>query len=182
MKLASIEKSLAIISFALASTCFAQGASESIPMPHQIQFSGYFFKYPKGASQATLERYIPDLRCQDYAASVVCSAPTNELSSIFIRGVQCLPTSEVMFILTNGRTVGAGCEVTLEAYRALALKYAQKYGPANIEKSTVSSLTSRSQKWKIGRDEQIVFSHWAGADLQGKGVNKFSVRVSPASP
>lgn len=182
MKVAVIKICLATTSFALASTGFAQSAAEGIPAPHQIQFSGYFFKYPKGASQATIERYIPEIRCQEYAGSVMCSSPTNELSSMFIRGVQCLPTSEVMFILANGKVVGAGCEVALDAYRTLAQKYAEKYGPAKFEKSTVSSLTSRRQTWKIGSDEQIVFSHWAGADLQGKGVNKFSIRVSPISP
>lgn len=182
MKVTAIEISIAISSVAVSSTCFAQDASGNIPMPHQMQFSGHFFKYPKGASQATLERYIPDLRCQDYAGSVVCSAPANELSSIFIQGVQCQPTSDVMFIIINGRTVGAGCDVTLDAYRALANKYTVKYGPAKLEKSTVSSLTSRRQTWKIGSDEQIVFNHWSGADLHGKGVNTFSVRVSPISP
>lgn len=154
----------------------ASGSNE-IPKPHQIAFSGDFVKYPKGATQATLERYIPGIQCQEFMGSVMCVSKPNSLSTMFIRGITCDQTSEVMFTLEQGKTVGATCGIDGETAESLSLKYTKKYGAPKKERKQVDSMFSNHQTWIIGRESHVI-SHWGGSNINGDPLNKYNISIS----
>ena len=166
-----------VIVAAFASTVFAQRGPGGLPMPHQILFSGYLVKYPKGVNQATLQRYIPELKCGPFEDEVICSSAADTLSSLFLRGVQCISSKEMAFSLKKDRTVGGSCQVTQNTAADLAISYRQKYGPPKEEKNQIYSMIVDRQTWKTGADV-LTIAHFYGSDIHGEAIDNFSVHVS----
>lgn len=147
-------------------------------MPHEIRFAGDIFKYPKGINQATLERYVPDIRCRESEARTICIAPPDELATLFIRGVKCTTTQDVMFSLINNQTVGAVCGIDQKTAFSLAQAHRKKYGAPRVDQRTIETMVSDQLIWEFG-NEHFIITHWHGKNLQGGAINKYDARVTP---
>lgn len=139
---------------------------DDIPLPDQIEFSAGFVKYPKGVKKDFLERYIPEINCYSPSQngdSMICVSGVDSLATIFIRGVSCMKTKEVMFTLKQGKTIGATCDIDKKTANSLLRTYTQKYGEPKTEHQQVFRMTSDEFKWDIG-DEAPEIVYWSGFD------------------
>ncbi len=147
-----------------------------IPKIYQIAFSGDFVQYPKGATQATLEYYIPKLQCQDFMDNIVCVSEPDALATIFIRGINCNQSSEIMFTLEQGKTVGASCGIDNETAESLSIRYIAKYGSPQKERNQMDNMVSDQQTWFIGNESHII-AHWSGKNSNDVTLNKYTVSI-----
>ncbi len=158
-------------------TLQAQPATGDVPLPHQMPLTGVIFKYHKGASQAFLERYIPGLRCQPFMGSIVCLTPVDDISSIFIRGVRCVPPQEISFTLKQGKAVGASCGVTADQAKQLSAAYRKLFGAPKQERKGVMEMNSDHESWQIGGGDILTITHWSGRNVSGLPIEKYDVRM-----
>lgn len=122
---------------------------QKIPKPHQIKFDGYIVRYPKGATRETLEQYIPDIECKNYDSKLRCLANYDDFSSIFVRGVNCTASQEIVFILSSNKVTGAACGISKDTALFLEKAFSDRYGDPKISES--NEIIMKSKAWEIDR-------------------------------
>ena len=150
--------------------------ADSIPMPHQIEFSSGLVKYPKEASQETLERYIPGLTCQNFMGDVLCIGETNAFSNMFIRGAKCSSAGEITFTLKGNKTVGALCGLEKASASELFEKYTSKYGEPRSTNDNINGMIVAHKEWVVGGELHTII-HYGGIDINGAALDKYSINI-----
>lgn len=163
---------------AIAAAGVAQ-ANDDVPLPHQMPLSGAIFKFHKGASQAFLERYIPDLKCQPFMGEVVCLAPVDEISQLFIRNVKCIGPRPISFSIKAGKAIAASCHVEQAEARRLSEAHGKRFGAAKVEQKDVPPMLGRQESWRIGGGDAFMVTHFYGQDTRGRAIDDYLVRMGP---
>lgn len=151
-------------------------SNDTIPMIDQIPFAGDVVRYPRGANQATLEKYIPELKCQDFMGDFMCVSEPSPIAVVFIRGVYCDKSKAVTFSLKDGQVVSASCDIDGGTAREVERYYSEKFGKPSEDTKQVDRMTSFHQTWSV-ESESLGLTHWSGNDINGAALDSYTIHV-----
>lgn len=154
-------------------------AKDDVPLPDQMPLTGAILKFHKGASQAFLERYIPDLKCQPFQGTVLCSTPVDEISQIFVRNVKCAGPKPITYTIKNGKAVSVSCHVEEREARRLSALYSKSFGQSAKQQKDFPPMLARQEVWNIGGGDQFTVMHFYGNNVRGEPIKDYMVRMAP---
>lgn len=141
---------------------------------NDLHFGGSIVKYPKGATQASLEKHIPGIQCMPYKGYINCIATVNGASNSLVRNVQCI-NSEIVFVLKNGRTEGMFCSISRDSAIDLYQQHTSKYGASEPDHTDIGGYAKQEIFTWIVKGESTKISHMKGRDIKGNALDAYTI-------